>query len=280
LRNWESLTSNDSLKDARIQAHYVLQIAASAPTSLNSPAPDWSHTAFEYDAQRRMFVGAALEGLESTENVRPAFLLSNLEVALLSSYERNSSLAMGGHSIEEGLQWLRSALAYPESSKIKLPEYPDFPEHELASGQPVTAAAEVCRQLDSFFYNSSLLLQDLRSRYDGASPVRVWPHHFDMATLITVREPSEPGGEDGVSVGAGLSPGDPVSDGPYWYVTPWPYPDAKQLPGLSAGSWNADGWVGALLPASELPSAGDSQKDAVQAFFDEAVEASIKLLAG
>ena len=102
-----------------------------------------------------------------------------------------------------------------------------------------------------------------------------------MATLITLREPTEAGGEDGQSVGAGLSPGDGGNPLPYWYVTPWPYPDAARLPTLSAGRWNTDGWVGAQLDARDvfaLPS--DQQAAAVRAFLTEAVQASVDLIRG
>ena len=53
-----------------------------------------------------------------------------------------------------------------------------------------------------------------------APPVRCWPHHFDLDTLIYFdrKEPVR-------TMGVGFSPGDEYYDEPYFYVSIYPAPD-------------------------------------------------------
>jgi hypothetical protein len=118
------------------------------------------------------------------------------------------------------------------------------------------------------------VLDALHDRSPEASPVRCWPHHFDLATLLTFPATS-PGGEPS-SVGVGMSPGDESQPGPYFYVNGWPHPDPDALPRLDgAGHWNAEGWVGAVLPADAVVSAPRPAEQAVRVdtFVTEAVGA-------
>ena len=58
------------------------------------------------------------------------------------------------------------------------------------------------------------LPKDLRP---GPSPVRCWPHHFDIATCVAL-ESGDPERERGI--GTGLSPGDGTYGQPYFHVNP------------------------------------------------------------
>ena len=83
------------------------------------------------------------------------------------------------------------------------------------------------------------------------------------------------------SIGVGLSPGDAGNDQPYFYVTPWPYPNAADLPDLaSGGTWQTLGWTGALLKADRVVEHGstETQREAVEAFIKSAVTACHDLL--
>jgi hypothetical protein len=83
--------------------------------------------------------------------------------------------------------------------------------------------------------------------------VVVWPHHFDLASLVTLSG----SGEHATTIGLGFSPGDAGIDEPYFYVTPWPAPEAATLPALTIGRWNTEGWTGAVLRASQIIGAPD-----------------------
>ncbi|HEY9597335.1 MAG TPA: hypothetical protein V6D33_06655, partial [Cyanophyceae cyanobacterium] len=75
---------------------------------------------------------------------------------------------------------------------------------------------------------------------------------------------------------------------PYWYVSPYPYPETDNLPRLEGnGFWHTQYWVGAVLTASKLAfskegyteeTTAESQIQQVEAFLSSALQASILLL--
>jgi hypothetical protein len=86
-------------------------------------------------------------------------------------------------------------------------------------------------------------------RFD--TPVRLWPHHFDVAVLMD-------------KVGVGFLAGDDAIDEPYWYVYNTPMPDP--LPPLSVGEWHRGEWTGAVLK-------GDPDRKTIERFLEEAIAA-------
>ena len=111
----------------------------------------------------------------------------------------------------------------------------------------------------------------------GASAVRTWPHHFDIATLILLPESGTSGRR---TIGVGQSPGDNSYAEPYWYVGPYPYPATTAFPPLAgSGHWHTEGWVGAALPASDFVAAKDQQAQ-VAAFVESGIAACRMLLGG
>jgi hypothetical protein len=68
-------------------------------------------------------------------------------------------------------------------------------------------------------------------------------------------------GADGVAtktIGLGLSPGDTSYAEPYWYASPWPYPEASTtLPPLPDGAhWHREGFTSAILTAGAWLAGG------------------------
>ena len=66
-----------------------------------------------------------------------------------------------------------------------------------------------------------------------ADPVRVWPHHFDMAALAAVAPDR--------TIGVGHAVPDAVEPSGYWYVSPWAADAASRAgsrwPALAHGRW-------------------------------------------
>lgn len=142
-----------------------------------------------------------------------------------------------------------------------------------------TNLANARAELAAWFANADRSLTRLRNEHAATmpsiSPVRCWPHHFDIATLMFL-ETDDP--EHARSVNVGLSPGDSSYDEPYFYVSPWPYPDAAKLPPLPApGHWHTQGFIAAVAPASRIISITDRQS-AVEVFLQAAVAAAIGAL--
>jgi hypothetical protein len=85
-----------------------------------------------------------------------------------------------------------------------------------------------------------------------ASPVRLWPEHFDIAIELG----SEQGG---ARANYGFSPGDENHAEPYAYVGPW-------RAQVSGPLWQARGFRGAEVAYSELLAAEDPRRAAVEFF--------------
>ncbi len=266
----------NTLVEGRLQLHYAAQVVSSIGSCILPQAEDWSNTALLYDANHW-----CLRGMMLATGYSSAVLFETNELALISSLDKIvARTPFAGHDMITLLAWLQEKLLKEGvvAKNLQINSYPDFPHHPIADGAFFSSTEDrAIQEIGRYYHNSFLILETIQKAHSGASHLLIWPHHFDMATLITLRPPSAPGKEDGSSVGAGFSPGDEQNEAPYWYVTPWPYPAASQLPPLPAGKWNTEGWVGAKLFASDLRSAGSPQ-ETLSAFLASAVDACVKLL--
>jgi hypothetical protein len=133
------------------------------------------------------------------------------------------------------------------------------------SDEPLEVDAAASRALGAIFgFGAEVLgvLLDGAAPDDEASPVRLWPEHFDIAIEL--------GSEArGVRANYGLSPGDEQHREPYLYVGPWSAPVEGEL-------WNAHGFAGAELSYSELIAAPD-QRAAAEEFFASHRDALVAL---
>lgn len=225
--------------DTRLQLHWAAQAVAGVARACVSAEADDSHTSFEWSETRHALMGAALgDGSHAGLRLRDATLLvRGDDVGEFSLQGR--TLADAFRFYEERLGGALVGLA------VRLPEgLPDgLPDHAVRHGAPFGFDPRQLAHFDALYADADAVLQAFAAAHPGASRVRCWPHHFDIATLITL--PHEQ------TIGAGFSPGDGQFAAPYWYVNAWPAPRAEALPPLPVGRWNHDGWLGALLPAGE-----------------------------
>jgi hypothetical protein len=272
------------LAEPRLLAHHAAQWLARAARAVIEPVPDDSHTSLVWDPQRFALVGPAFaaEGGEARLGIRIP------DLALLA-IRPDDSLAMypvdGGTDADAG-KWMAEQLSALGLDGTGLgDDLPyELPAHGVGAGETYDAATNVTglMELSIWFDLSSAVVADIAGKFahlqPGPSPVRCWPHHFDVATLISL---DAGGGEDARSVGVGLSPGDEGYPQPYFYVTPWPYPEADALPALEGGGhWHTEGWIGAVLTGDTVAAAGDAeaQQEAAIAFAETALGACLALL--
>ena len=157
----------------------------------------------------------------------------------------------------------------------------DIPAHAIVQGAAYDSiGSEDCLvELVSWFANAELLLGHVQGQMTGrkltASPVRCWPHHFDLATLTAL--PMRSSDATGY-VGVGFSPGDEYYDEPYFYVSVYPDPDAATLPSLPRlGHWHTREFTAAVMLAHKLLTAKNQRVEADN-FLQVAVTAAIGLL--
>lgn len=265
------------LVSARLSLHWAAQIVSAAGSSWLPAADDFSHTALLWDH--------GLAGLTSQElfgGLRAGLRFETLELVLLDKEGGElDALPLASKTLDEGLGWLAAALSerLGEARELTRPTH-DLPEHPAGQGEPF---AVVCREsageLARWFGNAARALTPTVDAVPTASPLRCWPHHFDIATLITLVADED--AEKAKSVGVGMTPGDGSYAEPYVYVTPWPYPDGMTLLELPAGGrWHMEGWFGAVLTGTRLLERSEpvGQGGLLLTFLDAAVAACREML--
>jgi len=273
---WEPLgrVAPGALGPARLTLHWAAQIVAAAGSTLVEARPDRSHTALTWLESPRGLAGEPLAG-----GARAILATDDLSLVVIGADGRTvDRFSLAHRTLADGLVWLAGAVA----RVVGGPERPlarpvhELPPSPVGDGAPFAAEPDALAELSSWYANASRLLADV-ARAPGASPVRCWPHHFDIATLLHQDGGS---GDEARSNGVGLSPGDGSYAEPYWYVTPWPYPKDQQAPPLSAGHWHTSGWFGAVFTASELEGGEAEAQEARARSFVHAATAAAKELLG
>ncbi len=271
-----------ALVDARLQQHWAVQIVSAVAHTHAKPLPDDSHTTCQWQGATGM-----MRGHPVGEGPRFRAALAPGPLALRLIGERDGAvldeLSLPGQTLEEAYDWMADRLAVHSDGRMSGPlvrrDY-EMPDHPVANGAAFTdrdphASAEVAR----WFHNADRVFTRVGAFRPEAGPTYIWPHHFDIATLVPI-----PGGvtDDGQrSIGIGLSSGDQTYPEPYWYVTPWPSPLDPDLPQLAGhGQWHVDGWVGAVLMGTTCALAGRGRAQAARtgAFLESAISAVNRLV--
>lgn len=282
MSDWETLGAVDPrlLTDARLQLHWAAQAASAVGKMLGEPHPDSRQQSFRWQEDSRCLAQAIVAG---RTNFRSALRFHPPTLAFLDeSGQSLQEFPLQGRTLDEAYLWVAETAEglYGAALPGELERGDGLPPHPVAAGAPFDAEAGASfSELERYFGGASRLLEGIAARRPEASEVRCWPHHFDVATLLELDRPG--GSETARSIGVGLSPGDSSYSEPYFYVTPWPYPEEADLPRLPAGGfWHREGWLGAVLLSETLAgtSSNGSQRRRIQEFLDAAVEASRQVL--
>ena len=249
------------LSQARLQLHWAAQLVSAPGTSLLPAAADFAHTNLGWDSKLMVLAGRNV----GSEPSRAGLVFEGLELAVIDEGRERSSMRLAGHTLQEALAWLGKELA--DDGAALAPPAHEMPSHAVGEGGVFSDAGTEARvELAAWFANAFVSIREAVANESTASPVRCWPHHFDVASLIALDAGAD--AEAARSIGIGFSPGDGSYDQPYFYVTPWPYPDTEELPPLAAGAhWHRSGWTGAVLTADQLISVtpGEQQRTLGQA---------------
>ena len=266
---WQPLgrVSPGEISDARLHFHHAAQIVSAVGLTYLPAASDDSHTNMEWT--RGGLAGHVVPGPRPFHAaIRP----SGLVLALLDGAEAVlEEVSLFGRTLDDGYVWLAEAIARRTGGPVRplmRPTYP-LPDHAAYRGEPFRAeSAPALDELARWYANACGVLERLMAACAGSSPVRTWPHHFDIAMLVELPAAK--------SIGVGLSPGDETFPEPYWYVSPYPYPVEPALPALpSRGRWHREGFFAAVLTGCDLVGGGpDGEQEArSRTFLEAAIQA-------
>lgn len=267
----------EKISKARDYAHEAIQFLSSAGLSYVQKREDDSHTNCEWSRSLKAFVGNVFG-----EKNKICLGLNILDFKLLLLKE-NWTIIDAFHlkdkNLEDVLSWLKNNFENQrlDSKEFNLERHYEIPVKTVFEGGMFKVEnKQAFQELSDYFSNADLVLRAFINELTNATPVRCWPHHFDIATLLNIGE------ESLQSIGIGLSPEDSSNNEPYFYVTMWPYPDLNvvEFPELIIGDWNLKGWIGAYLLASEIVKKSDEklQCEMVTTFIENSVQAIKKTL--
>ncbi|MEM9027240.1 MAG: hypothetical protein AAGC70_02625 [Pseudomonadota bacterium] len=248
------------LSHARAIAHQAVQFPYRAARENLAPQADYSHTSLMWsrlnDAFGNAFLSQAIP--VGTGEIHVGVSLVPLRLLLVQQNHVNQALDLTGTTVDAAANWLDAELAKLGLKPGGLPQpADDLPIGVAAVTDFESAVSGELETLSAWFGLTHDVLSDFAARNDGItpgpSPVRCWPHHFDMATYVAL-EAGDP--ETANGVGLGLSPGDESYDQPYLYINPWPHLPTECLPDLpSPGHWHMHGFVGAVATGEAILAA-------------------------
>lgn len=132
-------------------------------------------------------------------------------------------------------------------------------EHHHNPDGFVGYSAEHAAKLSRAINSVSATMESFRAGIrEEASPIQLWPHHFDLSMLWLPGEKipgQNPDNEEYADnqMNFGFTFGDEGISEPYFYVTAYPLPDALPKLSLPAGTtWQSESFSGAVLTYQSL----------------------------
>ena len=264
--------------NAKVQLHWAAQIVAAYGNGLLQPRPDDSQSNLGW-----VDSFGALCSHPTSDGWSVGLRLADLTLLFLTPTNTiQKKFGLSGQTLQQGFEWLASTYSKVSGASLPKPfalrEY-DMPSHPVGKNavfklNPVAPFQE----LSHWYGNAHQVIRTVSEKWKEASPIRCWPHYFDIATLVSLPLPQN--SESTGTVGWGMSPGDASYAEPYFYVTVWPYPEKEKLPDLAVGKWHTEGFVAAVLTASDLLSNGQKeiQAERVHQFFQKSSELAFDAL--
>jgi hypothetical protein len=272
---WRTIENVDRprLRAARLQAHYATQWLARAAYAYVPAQPDDRHSNLGWDDIRGGLVTRALP-----DGTQIGLRFRDLALMIFTSADPTYIFRLHGRRDADVRAWLGSAVADrgfdPAALDAPLPY--QLPPSNIGSAEAYSAADDAgsLDDLARWYANANDVMEAARlslvARNIAAPPVRCWPHHFDLDSLVQLRP--------GYFIGIGFEPGDDYYDEPYFYVSLYPAPDVASLPDPPAiAHWHAKGFTAAVAPATRIAEARD-QKGEVEAYLEFAIDTGLKAL--
>jgi hypothetical protein len=283
MNNWKPLNTSDpiQLKETTMQLHHAAQFVGMVGKHLVEQQPDDSNTNMEWLESKGVLAGNWVN-----DNFRVALRSHDLTLMVFNQeMEVVSELALNGKTKQEALEWLKGEVVKfgADGSKLQLKMHYDISSHSTDDGAEFQiSVASQLQEMANYRSNGDDLMKQLVKPFQHASPVRIWPHHFDNGCYIPVEFDEKGAAVRSFSIGLAIA--DPYADEPYFYITTWSAKgdiDYSNLPELkSGGEWNKKDWTGAILKATEIVkyTTADEQAKACHEFLSHGIDIALDLI--
>ena len=281
--HWWELAGHDSadLAQAWAQAHHAIRLAGIVGKSWASPRGDGQHAAMTWFSGPGLLDGLfASEPVSGDRPMRGVIRLWNLDLLLVEETGAEiSKIELIGKTLSYARNWMiETVKQHAGDAKRAIPENQPTPEQGVAVGVEFGGLSQMAHaELLRLYGNTASVLEQVSWTVDGASPVRMWPHSFELSTQVRLSAEDEMPPK---LIVMGLAPPGKLSAGGYWYVAPW-----RTNVESKSDSWNklpVGGWVTgknelpiAVLPIGDVVESEDPdvQHDRLAQFFAAAFNA-------
>lgn len=231
--------------------HQAAQYIAAAGKSFLDQLPDDSHTNMRWDPNASALVGRPLD---EAKEISLALNYASYSLEFVDTHvDVLASLYLGGSRHDAILFWIQEqadVLGIAGDFDFDLHYELPYPAMEMDMVFPEEDNNEL-ELLSEILTHAQNAMQTVLDPIAAAQEIRVWPHHFDLASMIIT---GVEGNMITSSIGLGLAVPDPMVDDFYLYTSAWKRDGISldNMPTLSMGTWKSPDWNGAVLPATEL----------------------------
>lgn len=282
--HWWELAGHDSadLAVAWAQTHHAVRIAGLVGKAWASPRGDGLHAAMTWYSGQGLLDGLfASEPVAGDRPMRGVVRLWNLDLLFVEeSGVPIDEFKTVGKTLDDARNWIVEAVKQQAGEADRdIPENQDKPEHAVTNGAPFSEPSQMAHaELLRLYGNTASVLEQVSWTVEGASPVSVWPHSFEMSTQVRLTPKDEMPPK---LIVMGLAPPGKLAPGGYWYVAPWRSnvkSEKDSWDRLPIGHWSKEeGQIPiAVLPIEDVVESEDPavQHDRVASFFASAFNMS------
>ncbi|MGB5780697.1 hypothetical protein [Eudoraea sp.] len=166
------------------------------------------------------------------------------------SNDVSTSLRLDGTTHAEILKWIKKMA---DIAAIKVPYaysfHYDFPYQIKDNFVFKLLDANRLNELLDLRIMAQSVLETFIEDQNLNSEIRIWPHHFDTGAYAIYNDIS------GEAIGLGLAVPDNICRDHYFYISGFKgheVIDTSDFKPLSPGSWGVNGYIGAILPTTEI----------------------------
>lgn len=238
------------------ELHIASQYLAAAGISYVEKKPDDSHTNLGWDSHNNRLTSNVLnsEGVQlglAYEEFALVFLKGDLEISTFPLLNQNHGQVMGWISTQLSSIGVSEAYIYEfhyETGYEKMTDEYVFTHYSKPEIDDVIKRLTIGQSTFERF----LITNELES------PIRVWPHHFDLGIYALISE--------NLFMGGGLAIPDSISEDLYFYASGYLNGESlgsKGVATLTSGDWGKGGFKGAVLENSGV------EEEQALTFFNE-----------
>lgn len=226
------------------QLHLASQYLAAAGISFVEKAADDSHTNLGWNQNH-----SRLETHLFDSGVQLAVNLESVQLEIIKQGEKIAQINLEGAAHSDVLKWISGEIhKIGIETKYHYQFHYELPYTEINEGDVFSFDKSDLNEISARLSIAQEAFQDFLNDNNLESPIRVWPHHFDLGIYVSIKN------DGSLFMGAGLAIPDSLVDDLYYYASGYKNGSAivtKDFSGLSNGDWRSD-WNGATLASSQV----------------------------